>query len=70
MLKAFNNSPRIGTELLDKGWDLFDTHLWGNNLKQLGRVWLEAPQSWQTWVVLELLDLQEGGLTLKVDNLG
>ena len=64
----FSNSPRIGTEPLDKGWDLLDTRLWGNNLKQLGRVWPEAPQWWQTWVVLELLSFLEGGLTLEVDR--
>ena len=72
-LKAFSNSPKIVIEPLDKGWDLFDTCLWGNNLKQLGRVWPEAPQWWQTWVVLELLGFLEGGLTLEVDrdlNLG
>ena len=26
-LKTFNNSPRIGIEPLEKGWDLSDTHL-------------------------------------------
>ena len=34
MLKNFNNSPRIGTKPLDKGWDLLDTHFeettWNN----------------------------------------
>ena len=72
-LEAFNNSPRIGTKPLDKGGDLLDIHLWGNNLKQLGWVWPEAPQWWQIWVVLELLGFLEGGLTLEVDrdlNLG
>ena len=72
-LKPFSNSPRIGTEPLEKGWDLLDTRLWGNNLKQLGWVWPEASQWWQTWVVLELFGFLEGGLTLEVDrdlNLG
>ena len=71
--QTFNNSLRIGTKHWDKGWDLLDTHLWGNNLKQLGRVWLKAPQWWQTWVCLELLGFLEGDLTLEVDkdlNLG
>ena len=27
----------------ERTWDLFDTHLWGYKLKQLGRVWLETP---------------------------
>ena len=66
--KAFNNSLGIGTEPLDKGWDLFDTRLWGNNLKQLGRVWPETPQWWQTWAILELLGFLEGGLILEVDR--
>ena len=43
--------------------------MWGNNLKQLGRVYSETPQWWQTWVVLELLGFLEGGLTLEVENL-
>ena len=50
-----------------------DSRLWENNLKQLGWVWPEAPQWWQTWVVLELLNFLEWGLTLEVDkdlNLG
>ena len=37
-------------------------------MKQLGRVWPKAPQWWQTWVVLELLDFLKGGLTLEVDK--
>ena len=60
--KTFNNSPNKGVEPWEGTCDHLDTCLWGYNLKQLGRMYPETPQWWQTWLVFKLLNFLEWGL--------
>ena len=62
-LKTFNNSLNKGVEPWEGTCNCLDTCLLGYNLKQLRRMCPETPQWWQTWVVFELLDFLEWGLT-------
>ena len=61
--KTFNNFPNKGVVSWKETCDRLDTSLWGYNLKQLGWMCPETPQWWQTWVVFELPNFLEWGLT-------
>ena len=55
--KAFNNSPNKGVGPWEEACDHLDNYLWGYNLKQLGRMYPETPQRWQTWCQTKDLEL-------------
>ena len=56
-LKAFNNSLNKGIGPWEETYDHLDNYLWGYNLKQLGWMYPETPQWWQTWGLTKDLDL-------------
>ena len=59
MLKVFNNSPNKGVGPWEETCDRLDTCFWGYNLKQLGRMYPETPQWWQTWGLTKDLELDK-----------